>query len=94
MSEKPDCYKCMHRGPVPGSCHSSCRHPRTKKLMENCNLSLAVALRKRTKMPPIIGIVKGITVKGDPGGIANGWFNWPWDFDPVWLLECDGFKEK
>lgn len=24
---KPNCYQCVHRGSVPGSCHSSCRHP-------------------------------------------------------------------
>lgn len=27
MSEKVNCYKCKHRGTVPGSCHSSCQHP-------------------------------------------------------------------
>lgn len=32
-------------------------------------------------------------VKGHQTGIDNGWFNWPHSFDPVWLLECDGFME-
>lgn len=31
-------------------------------------------------------------VRGDPRGIRGGWFAWPWNFDPVWLEECDGFK--
>ncbi len=22
---KPNCYKCEHRGKVPGSCHSNCK---------------------------------------------------------------------
>ncbi len=34
----------------------------------------------------------GATVKGNPHGIRNGWFNWPWNFDPVWLVDCDGFE--
>lgn len=33
-------------------------------------------------------------VKGNPHGIKNGWFRWPFNFDPTWLVECDGFKQK
>ena len=33
-------------------------------------------------------------VKGDPHGIKSGWFCWPFNFDPVWLVECDGFDKK
>jgi len=28
-------------------------------------------------------------VKGNPAGIKRGWFNWPWNFDPAWLVSCD-----
>ena len=28
LEVKPNCYKCEHRGTVPGSCHSSCSHPK------------------------------------------------------------------
>lgn len=31
-------------------------------------------------------------VKGDALGIRRGWFLWPLNFDPVWMLECDGFS--
>ena len=31
-------------------------------------------------------------VKGDLVGIKKGWFAWPHNFDPLWLLECDSFK--
>ena len=27
-------------------------------------------------------------------GIVEGWFFWPFNFDPVWLTSCDGFQEK
>jgi hypothetical protein len=33
-------------------------------------------------------------VVGDPYGIKSGWFNWPWNFDPVWLKSCDGFSDN
>lgn len=34
------------------------------------------------------------SVKGDKYGIKSGWFLYPFNFDPVWLIKCDGFKEK
>ena len=33
-------------------------------------------------------------VKGDQHGISHGWFFWPFNFDPTWLEECDGFEIK
>lgn len=27
-------------------------------------------------------------------GIRNGWFNWPFNFDPVWLVSCDGYSNN
>ena len=60
--QKPNCYKCIYRGTVPGDCHSSC------------------------------GNVDAV-VEGDSYGKRSGWFVWPYNFDPVWLLQCSGFKE-
>lgn len=33
-------------------------------------------------------------VSGNEHGIKSGWFLWPVDFDPVWLISCDSFEEK
>ena len=33
-------------------------------------------------------------VVGDDHGIQNGWFFYPFNFDPVWLRYCDSFEEK
>ena len=33
-------------------------------------------------------------VKGNPHGIKNGWFMWPFNFDPIWLELCDGFSDN
>jgi len=33
--------------------------------------------------------------KGNEHGIRNGWFMWPWNFDPVWMIdECKQFEQK
>lgn len=32
-------------------------------------------------------------VEGNDYGIRSGWFLWPYNFDPVWLESCDGFKK-
>ncbi len=63
MSDKPNCYECLHRRSLPGSRHSGC---------DNRNAN----------------------AKGDPRGIRSGWFSWPYNFDPAWLVSCDGFKSK
>lgn len=31
-------------------------------------------------------------VEGHSHGIRNGWFMWPFNFDPVWLISCDSFE--
>jgi hypothetical protein len=33
-------------------------------------------------------------VIGNPHGIKHGWFNWPLNFDPTWLISCDGFSDN
>ncbi len=37
---------------------------------------------------------RSATVVGAERGIANGWFVWPYNFDPTWLEACDGFKPR
>ncbi len=32
-------------------------------------------------------------VVGNPHGIKHGWFLWPLNFDPTWLVTCNGFSE-
>lgn len=35
-----------------------------------------------------------IKVVADAHGIRNGWFLFPYNFDPVWLEECNSFTPK
>lgn len=37
---------------------------------------------------------KSIKVKGNIFGIRSGWFNHPFNFDPCWLEECNGFERR
>jgi hypothetical protein len=39
-------------------------------------------------------IVDKLGIKADYHGIKNGWFNWPYNFDPIWLIECKGYESK
>lgn len=91
---KPDCYKCMHRGKVSGSAHSSCNHPAFKEVMDNPMAQVFGIFASVGRVPPMQAKSKTIKVKGDPHGIKCGWFNHPFNFDPVWLEECDGYNPK
>ena len=75
-----NCYKCKYQGDVPGSCHTSCKHPSVEPFLE---------LVKFTS-----GIPNILNVTGELYGMRNGWFMWPIDFDPTWLRSCDGFVAK
>lgn len=63
MTNKPNCYKCEHRGTIPGDAHSCCTN------------------------------LKALVI-GNNHGIANGWFIWPFNFDPTWLVSCTGYETK
>ena len=38
--------------------------------------------------------MKALHITGDELGRRRGWFSWPANLDPVWLLTCAGFEEK
>ena len=42
----------------------------------------------------VADVYRNLEIKGDPHGIANGWFCWPFNFDPTWLQRCTGFSPK
>ncbi len=87
---RPDCFRCIHRRDVPGSSHSQCRHPAAEELHENPLAQLLALMRTG----PMTAACEGIVVEGNPHGIHRGWFNWPLDFDPLWLERCSGFEER
>lgn len=90
---KPNCYKCKHRGSLPGSAHSKCRHPEVKPVSDDPLVEVLGILASVGRAAPIdcAGV---LGVRGNEVGIRRGWFNWPVNFDPAWLLSCDGFDPK
>jgi hypothetical protein len=93
VMEKPNCYKCEYRGTIPGDAHSCCKHPGNKGLVDNPVAEMIGILASVGRIAPIQVETK-LNIKGNPIGIRRGWFNWPMNFDPIWLLECNGFLLK
>lgn len=88
MSDKPDCYKCKWRGTIPGDAHSRCRYPEVK-VDSNALGALVDMVAGKTQEA-----AKALGIKGHEQGIRKGWFMWPANFDPTWLLACNGFEEE
>lgn len=82
---KHRCRACEHRRDLPGSAHSACHHP---VIQRDRSMELLATLG----LPDINAAVKlGVTCR--EYGLRSGWFAWPYNFDPVWLLTCFGFEE-
>lgn len=93
------CYNCIYRGEVPGSVHSRCNHPIAEKASSPLGEVFAMLSKRGALLPAedqitVIEAARQLGVTGDAHGIRSGWFNWPYDFDPVWLLTCSGFKSR
>ncbi len=82
--KNPNCNKCIYRKSIPGDAHLECAHPS----IENNSLGVFLAL-----MGINSNIAKDLNIRANPHGIRMGWFNWPMNFDPTWLENCDGYKE-
>ena len=86
--KKPNCSLCRYRGDIPGDAHSCCHHPLVKQ-DDNPFGALVDMLAGKNDAASA-----ALHIQGDPCGIRNGWFLWPANFDPIWLVNCDGFTPK
>lgn len=90
-----NCYECIHRRNIPGNTHSQCVHPKSGLAMSGDAWDSAVA---------IVSVLMGngpqrkpedrLNIMANPHGINNGWFYHPFNYDPAWLVSCDGFTPK
>jgi len=87
---KPNCYDCRYRGELVGTRHSCCRH--SDALGDGD--AFDAFMRTAGGLMGSTGDAEKLGVTGDAVGIARGWFFWPTDFDPTWLLSCTGFEPK
>jgi hypothetical protein len=95
MVEKENCFKCRWRGSVPGSAHTSCKHPDLKEVNKDPFGGMMAMFASVGRGAPIVDISafsKKFEIRANSHGIAKGWFNWPYDFDPVWLENCNAFE--
>jgi hypothetical protein len=93
QNEKPNCYECKHRGSVAGDAHSCCRHPEVSKVVDVSMGMFGIALMYSN--PNKINVLaQKMDITAEPHGIQNGWFVWPFNFDPTWLHSCNGFDKK
>ena len=88
---KPDCYLCRHRGTIPGSSHSCCNHP-GNVMTDHGRVLNMLGGDTAAAVSLIHAPLSEIKVVGHDRAVSKGWFNWPYNFDPRWLLECSGFE--
>tara|TARA_Y100000034_G_C6810059_1_gene363959 strand:+ start:717 stop:992 length:276 start_codon:yes stop_codon:yes gene_type:complete len=81
-----NCDKCKYQGRVPGSTHTSCKHPNVGNDTFDAIVSLVEGMMGKTNA------LDKLNIRADPHGVKSGWFNWPVDFDPAWLKHCEGYK--
>jgi len=91
-TSKPNCYECRYRGGIAGNAHSVCNHPANGEVQADPFMHLVSILAGVGRSAPIMADT-GLNVRGNPTGIKRGWFNWPLNFDPCWLISCDGFAD-
>lgn len=87
MSEKPNCYECKWRRNLAGDCHSRCSHPQISQEDE----ILTPLFMILGKVSPL---EKRMNVRFDEYGIKMGWAAFPINFDPTWIVTCDGFEKS
>lgn len=84
--EKPNCNKCEYKKSIPGDAHIQCTHPD----IDESPLGPIMAL---FGVRDNDSALHKLNIQANPHGVKNGWFMWPMNFDPVWLENCDGYKE-
>ena len=89
------CYSCIHRGNLQGDCHSKCQHPTvtSNKNESPLNGIMAIFASVGRVAPVISPIALELNIQGNEHGIRSGWFNWPYNFDPIWLTNCNGYEK-
>lgn len=96
---KEICSTCIHQGTVPNSRHSSCHCPRAEQLISfsgELRAFLLILLQENRVeqsliYPMRLEISDEAMRVNEP--IQNGWFTWPFNFDPIWIEKCTGHTE-
>ncbi len=86
MTPKPDCYQCRWRGTIPGDAHSKCRHPKVEEAGIDTNPfgAMVDVMGGKASAPR-----RSLAIRGTASVLT-----WPANYDPAFLDNCKGFKEK
>ena len=85
-----NCRFCRYSRLSRWSAHFRCEHPVTKKVPSGAGLLAAFSPTLISYEVRAAG--KAIGLQANVNGMRRGFFNWPDDVDPAWLIRCNGFK--
>lgn len=68
------------------NCHE-CQHSHT--IPGDCHIDCREGLNQCFS-----GGAVTIRVSLNEHGVKNGWAHWPFNFDPIWVNECNSFKAR
>ena len=91
---KPNCHKCKYKRNNPGDTHIRCEHPSNRNVLDKPILNVLSILAGVGRVQPTPLLPSELNIKGNPYGIKQGWFNYPFNFDPTWLENCDGYEPR
>lgn len=86
--KKVNCYECKYCGDIPGSAHKKCLY--ALKLLSEDNDPMASLL---SLFGGVLRNVEGMKVMVDETGVRGGWCGFPYNFDPIWIIDCDKFEK-
>ena len=95
--KKTNCYACKWIGECAGTVHKCCKHPDLEGATNDPLAGMMAMFASVGRAAPQIDI-QAISTKfqidANYHGIKRGWFNWPWNFDPLWLNNCNAWEQK
>ena len=86
--------KCKHVRSIVGEAHIKCDHPSLLKHRARLLTEMLTMFRANKRSTFLDILMEELGVEAVQTGIENGWFNWPLNFAPVWLVNCDSFEEN
>jgi len=90
MFERGSCHECIHCESIIGDVHKKCSHPAVNAKHGNALLVLAALIRGDSMISQEAR--EELNIKLHERGVKMGWAWWPLNFDPVWVLNCEGFQ--
>lgn len=91
MSEKKNCYSCIHRRSIPGDAHSECFHPTISETLFIRTMLMTLTLQYGSH---VLKSLKDLHIDVEPHAISAGYFSFPINFDPIWIRECKGHTQN